>query len=345
MRRPTPDPSPWRPRLLRRRKLIALVLLPLLAAAADSGPQATIDSGLAALRQADTRVATITYRLATANLALCPDKAPQAGLLLHDAAQYRGAWRAGAERLFGLKRGPGVTAVVPGGPADRAGLEVDDILLSINGQPVARQTRGAAPSYQPMDRLIAQVDAQLARGALDLAVLRGAGRRDIHIIPTSGCGSAVQMRPAASANASADGRLITVDSALVDFAPDDNELAVLIAHEMAHNALRHRARLDAQGLSRGLFGKVGRNARLIRQTEREADHVGLWMLARAGYDIHAAPRFWERYGRAYGLGPFAFATHPDWRKRVRALDTAIRAIEAQRGSGAPLLPTPLPPED
>ena len=77
---------------------------------------------------------------------------------------------------------------------------------------------------------------------------------------------------------------------------DDADIAVVVAHELAHNILRHRARLDAAGISRGLFAEVGRNGRLIRRTEDEADLLGLHLLRNAGYDPASAPRFWRDHG-------------------------------------------------
>src|SRR3546814_17247433 len=62
-----------------------------------------------------------------------------------------------------------------------------------------------------------------------------------------------------------------LNQGLVDFSPDDAELAAAIAHELAHNILRHRARLDAAGVDRGLAKQFGRNARMFKQTEIEAD--------------------------------------------------------------------------
>ena len=47
---------------------------------------------------------------------------------------------------------------------------------------------------------------------------------------------------------------------------------------------RHRVRLDAARVSRGFLGNFGRNARLIRETEVEADRLSVYLLERAGYD-------------------------------------------------------------
>jgi hypothetical protein len=45
--------------------------------------------------------------------------------------------------------------------------------------------------------------------------------------------------------------------------------------------LRHRTRLDSGGVAYFL-GNFGRNARLIRETESEADRLSVYLLDRAG---------------------------------------------------------------
>ena len=116
------------------------------------------------------------------------------------------------------------------------------------------------------------------------------------------------------------------------------EMAAAIAHELAHNILRHRARLDAAGVDRGLGKQFGRSARLFKQTEVEADRLSVWLLAGAGYDPAAAARFWTRFGQRKGRPLFQAGTHPNWRDRVAALETEAAAVAAARAGGRPLRP-------
>ena len=135
-----------------------------------------------------------------------------------------------------------------------------------------------------------------------------------------------------------DGRLVVVSGGLVQFATNDDELAAAVAHELAHNILRHRARLDAAGVDRGLGKQLGRSARLFRQTEVEADQLSPWLLAGAGYDPHAAVRFWTRFGKREGQPLFQAGTHPRWRARVASIEEQVRAIDTARAAGRPLEP-------
>src|SRR3546814_9337771 len=94
-------------------------------------------------------------------------------------------------------------------------------------------------------------------------------------------------------------------------------LAAAVAHELAHNILRHRERLDAADVDRGLFKGFGRSARLFRQTEVEADRLSVWLMRGAGYDPQAAVRLWGRFGTRGGPVLIQPSTHPPRRDRVR----------------------------
>ena len=86
-----------------------------------------------ALRAFDARVATIGHRIAVASLDLCSQLQWRPGVALHHLSQYSGRSREAAARDFGLDRGPGVLALAAAGPAERAGVRVDDILLAVDG--------------------------------------------------------------------------------------------------------------------------------------------------------------------------------------------------------------------
>jgi predicted Zn-dependent protease len=186
------------------------------------------------------------------------------------------------------------------------------------------------------------LEAAFADGAATLAILRGGERLSIHVAADPGCSSRFQVLPSPRIEAHADGRYVQVSSAMIEFTRDDDELAATVAHELAHNILRHRARLNAARVDRGLLAPFGRNGRLFRQTELEADRLAIHLMARAGFDPAAAVRLWTRQSRASSR---LFAgTHPDWRARIAALEGEIAAIAAARARGAEaVVPLPLGP--
>src|SRR3546814_15943967 len=87
-------------------------------------------------------------------------------------------------------------------------------------------------------------------------------------------------------------------------------VAAPIAHELAHNILRHRERLEENGVSYGLLSGIGRNVVYFRQPELEAAFLSVSLLATPYYDPHIRLTFWRPYGPAHGPRIFHSRTHP-----------------------------------
>lgn len=306
-----------------------LVSAPTPASVRATAPNASV----AGSRTDDMRVTAIGHRLAVANVDLCADRQFLPGFVLHDVSQYGAADREAAIRTYGFEAGPGVLALVPGGPAERDGLRLDDILVSVGGASLPRAERlGRDGSFEQMERILAALDQAFADGRAELGIRRGGQTISISIQAAPGCASRFQLIAGRSINARADGRYVQVTTAITSYAANEQELAAVLAHEFAHNVLRHRIRLDAAGIRRGFLGNFGRNARLVRDTEEEADRLGVYLLDRAGYDPEAAVRFWSRLGRR-GLNVFGSPTHGSWRRRIEMIQTEIAAIRRARTAG------------
>lgn len=292
-------------------------------------------TGYALLARQEARVATIGFRLTTANAAWCPAIQPQFGWILGDPRLYDAYDRAEALAAYHATDADTafVAAVAPGSPAATAGLRTGAAIGAVNGQPVdVAEGNDAFARMTALEKLFAALPPR-AR-----VMIAGIDGRAAAIDPVPGCASDFRVNARAAAAGGADGRLVVVSAGLVDFAASDDELAAAIAHELAHNILRHRARLDAAGVDRGLGKQFGRSARLFKQTEVEADRLSVWLLAGAGYDPAATVRFWSRFGQRKGAPPFQAATHPGWRDRVASFEEEIRAIDSARTAGQPLKP-------
>lgn len=145
----------------------------------------------------------------------------------------------------------------------------------------------------------------------------------------------------------------------------DEGIAVVMGHEVAHALLRHGGErvsqsIVAQGgteiMAAILGGRdaslrekvasalgVGVNVGVLlpwgRDQESEADHVGLILMAKAGYDPREAPRFWQRMEAATGgegRPPEFLSTHPNPETRISQLnawmDEALRHYEEARAA-------------
>jgi len=317
-----------------RRIFPAILLSALLVAGVEraTAGQPPQDQALVAMRGLDQRVAAIAHRLAVASRDLCSDRQWLPGLAVHDLSQYDADYRPAASRAFGLDAGPAVLALAPGGPAERAGLRVDDVLLAADGRALPRGAPARQGSFETMERILDALDAAFADGAAELSVLRAGARLTVRVAGEQGCATRFQLIPSRRLNARADGRYVQLTTAIAAYVADDAELAAVLAHEFAHNVARHRVRLDDAQVERGFFGNFGRNARRIRETEVEADRLSVYLLDRAGYDPSAAVRFWSRFGRR-GLNFLGSPTHPNWRNRIALFEAEIAAIRRARAAG------------
>ena len=160
---------------------------------------------------------------------------------------------------------------------------------------------------------------------------------------------------------------------------DKDEMAAVLAHEIAHVNCRHSTeRLtlvtgaaaittlaaavlehnneDAWATGLQAVFAVGTTLYIptyTRKDEYEADRVGLFYMAKAGYDPRAAPHIWKRVSEESGNKDKAsiFATHPSSGDRYKALEKLVPyAMEdyALAAGGYPRDYTPsenLPPLD
>lgn len=321
---------------------VAMVVLAATVSAIAPAQTGDTDTGLlVALRDVDQRLATIAYRLATANAALCRDLAPTPGWVVHAIDQYDAAQASGVRQVFGFAGPVAIEAIVADGPAARAGVRANDTLVAIDGKPVPKPS-GAKPqpSSATRDAVTAQIAARPPTAPLKLTLLRERQRVIVTVPPSPGCRSAFEVLVGPDMTAGADGSIVQIGSRYFE-RYTDAQIAVVVAHELAHNILRHRARLDAAKVSRGVLSELGRNGRLFRRTEDDADLMGLHLLRNAGYDPASAPRFWRQHGGDIDGGLFRSRTHASSKARAEALEAEISRIprDAPRPYHPPVLDT------
>lgn len=291
--------------------------------------------GFKLLRHADLRLATIGERLAVANMALCRNRQPRLGMVLHALEQYRPAVRASARQAFGFGTPIAIEAVVPGSAADRAGVIADDGLVAIPGASLPQDlvSDSTPASTEARDAIDGSLATLPPDREMRLRLKRSGASRDVTIVPQPGC--RVRFEVHDLDEAAAGDATVQIGAPYLDRF-DDVALAVIVAHELSHVILRHRARLEAAGVRYGLFSEFGKSGRLHRQAESEADRLSIYLLYNAGYDPAGAGRFWRGPGRSIDGGILRNRSYASWRARAAALD----AEAANIGSAvkAPVIP-------
>ncbi len=146
------------------------------------------------------------------------------------------------------------------------------------------------------------------------------------------------------------GGKVVVYSGLLPITQDENGLAVVMSHEIAHAVARHGSERMSQGLlyqmggialstamkdypdatqqlfitSYGLGAQVGILLPYSRLHEKEADRMGLIFMGMAGYNPQTAVDFWTRMAQSKeGSVPELLSTHPSDATRIQGIKDAI----------------------
>ena len=159
------------------------------------------------------------------------------------------------------------------------------------------------------------------------------------------------------------GGKIAVYTGILPYTQNEDGLAAVMGHEIAHALARHGAERVSQQLltesaltivqaglgqaspvvqgpvmaALGVGTEVGIMLPYSRIHEHEADSIGLRLMVRAGYNPHEAVRLWERMATMPGERPPEWlSTHPepaDRAKRIASQIPAVLAEERRAGGG------------
>lgn len=311
----------------------------------------TMAENLAALRKQDERLIVIGERLtvAAANAGWCSD-GRSLGWTLSDVGQYEKNVRQLVRTQWELPTGASlfVAAIAPGGVAARAGITPGTGIVRINGRlPMRNPYEGASRfALANSERVI---DEALNAGPIDIELLaRDGTRRTVTLTGRAACRSRFEIVPDNEEQAYADGDIVQVTAGMGTYTEQkDEELAAVVAHELAHNMLRHIPRSEEAGTPNDYTRYLGRYARVSRGMEEEADRLSVWLLSQAGYDPTAPLAFWARFGPNHDSAhPFG-RLHDPWRTRVAAIEqelAGMRSAKARNPRARPaLLDRAIPP--
>ncbi len=225
------------------------VLLLVLAACATPATQRPAVSSQATDEEARTQLAMafnrrmdmldqlwrVNYRLGAAASDLCGDHVARAsGVLVRVAASFEEQSRPAAlARYPALGDAPTVVSIAPGSAAEAAGLARNDVITTVNGEPIAT-TGKPLEAYAALFR-------KAPDGPLRLVVQRAGETRDVTLDPQRICDYPAIIVNKPEVNAATDGKSIQVYRGMMDFVRSDDELALVLGHEMAHDLRGHLA--------------------------------------------------------------------------------------------------------
>ena len=151
------------------------------------------------------------------------------------------------------------------------------------------------------------------------------------------------------------GGKVFVYTGIFKYAANDDELAAVMGHEIGHALARHGAERMTSGQLAQVGGQVlgavmqsrgnPQSTALVMQAfgigtqlgvmlphsrtqEYEADHIGLILAAKSGYNPRAALSFWEKFGNSGKTPPEYLSTHPAPQNRIAQIKALLPKAEA-----------------
>lgn len=149
------------------------------------------------------------------------------------------------------------------------------------------------------------------------------------------------------------GGKIVVYEGIMKLISSEDELAVIVGHEVAHAVAKHSnermsqqilAQYGSQALATALSNKSAVTQQIAgtvyglgtqygvmlpfsRKHESEADYMGLVFMKIAGYNPDAAVTFWKKMSAQGGTTPEFLSTHPSDSRRIDDINKALPEIK------------------
>jgi len=276
-----------------------------------------------------------------------------------------------AARAVGFSDTVVIVSVARGSAAARAGIEVGDRVVGVNdgtaprgpnaASQLARAITARGPAAPRLTLHHGDTTFLIDASARNRAHTLRSAASDTHVtVPADTlCGYNLIASRKDEVNAWADGSNVTVTSAMLRFVVDNDELAAVLAHEIAHNALGH-VQAQQQTTIDGSFGAIVDTSAAVRAMnargetgkrpldvgsmvfsqvqERDADDVAMYLLARAGRPVGEVTNLWRHVAQHNPSNVKYVGMHPTTKARLARLERAERDMPAKIARGE--RPTP-----
>ncbi|MCM8823964.1 MAG: M48 family metallopeptidase [Candidatus Omnitrophica bacterium] len=251
------------------------------------------------------------------------------------------------KKLYKLENNKGVVVIIvkENSPAYKVGIMQGDVLISINDRKI--------PDIYTFNRLASNFKIG---DLLKIKILRNNTQLDFDLkleeIPINIPLAVVDIQ---EVNAATDGKSIFVTYGLLNFAKSDDEIAAVIAHELAHLVRGHVSKMQGSqligALATILLGMVVESsapgsgeivmkgagqiseiftAQYSRDLEREADYFGTKFVYQSGYDPQVYANFLERFAIEIPQSMISnyLSTHPTSPERILRVKKTIEELKS-----------------
>lgn len=295
------------------------------------------------------RLLDVAFPLSAAAADLCgKDVTEGFGLNIATLSGLREELRDAAAKKLSLDNSPQILHVVPQSPADKAGLKDGDKIVALDRVRIE-------PGDKSADTVMARLHRAKSGPVLFEVSRANKSSREVTVVPIPICKVEFFIGKSDAVNAFSDENSVIIMAGMMRFAATKQELALVLSHEMAHAMMRDEQVMPATAIPGAiadfvvsdLFGidtqrvfTRGGGRSYTQDFEAEADTVGLYVMARAGFDIDGAPEFWRRIAVNYpeSIKDSLAADHPATPYRFVLLKQTIAEIKDKQAKNEPLVP-------
>ena len=300
------------------------------------------------LLERQERIYRIAAPLIIKNAVLCRTQArPLLGFTAKNQYSYPPELSVAARQSLGLDERLQVMQILDGSGAMRAGLKRGDILQTI--QDITIPT---GPQAEPeAARMLSPILKNLTE--INITVIRQNQPITVNVPLTLACAFAIDVGNTQNVNAYADGRRILLTRGLLDWLSTDEDVAVIIAREIAHNVLQHAKQLQQMATLSIVIDNLllfkpdqvaANSSNGIKITpekmDQDADRLALFMLARAGYDLASFTRVMQKLAQIPNASQANTypALHPWTEGRQSVIQSTMKEIRQKQSAKKALVP-------
>lgn len=255
-----------------------------------------------------------------------------------------------------------VVRITKGSPAEKAGLKAWDRIVSINGE---NGWESAKDFEKLLEKSTSKTNFEKHKGSIILGVQRDTSTLSIQIKMIEILDFSLIQLESPKVTALADGKNVYITRGMVEFAKNDDEIQFILAHELSHNIMRHPKTKKLGAILGGflgaaldiglghinngyiytdftkLFSEIGKVIH-SKKHEREADYLGMYIVAAAGGDVSNVLNFWRRIAleelRTTGTLSESM-THPSDPERSLLMLATFKEIQEKREKGMRVFPS------
>lgn len=247
-----------------------------------------------------------------------------------------------------------VRYVVSGSAADKAGLKEGDRILSVFGVSVPGGNGVRTKFKELMDE---NLKPEFINMPVEIEISRQGKIMTLTLTPDEVCPYPLLIdKSSHMVNAFSDGDRIYLTEEIIDYLQDDNDLAGVLSHELAHNTLGHiesqqinmavgafagavlDVLADTDGSASLIGTELGANAYSV-DFEKEADYVSAYYMVRAGYDYKRLRALQKKLAARDMSSVYSEGiTHPQPQERYALLTETAAEIDLKKNFKEELLP-------